>query len=608
MIYSLDILSPQPSLCVFGEDKYRTKIGVIISIIVFLTSIGFGVYFLYEFFTRANIGLVYMKETHDYINHFNLSDSLFMLYLDERFDESVIEFEITSRYLNSTLQSSIKTPVILEPCKKGVNIPKRYDNIIDDSVIEGMVCLKPGQNITIQYSQEEEIKQNVVLRVKLCNIDKNPKCKTHDEIIDILSGDSVEIGIMLEHNNIDHYNESYPIQPYYMMQMHYPSLEYHYVLNFYWETLTYNTDVGFIFEKTKTDIGVYLDSALTASSVNGRSLDDFNTVLAYYEFALYPYYAEKYTRTYEKLQSVIASIGGILSVVQTIGVILCDFLTGNMLFTLLAKNVVEDKNIYSPGKKKFTFSELLKNKEEKKNSDKKEEVNLVKIEKNEQKEKKYNIDSNLVSNNKKETTPSPITSFFRNSRRRKQNNNGSTNSNLITINKNDIRSDRQSEAIELKSINMKPNEKSINEHIPSLSKEEDKNKEYKVTTTTSLATVDILENMEQPTTTKVKETKKDKASPFNIGIIEHLMYNFGCKKMKGSSMIEISERIIKESLSCEQIIVNNINIEKLIKLLDEQQKEKFDHMKPELIKQIEQRNMIFSVLISKSIAAVNSNV
>ena len=78
--------------------------------------------------------------------------------------------------------------------------------------------------------------------------------------------------------------------------------------------------------------------------------------------------------------------------------------------------------------------------------------------------------------------------------------------------------------------------------------------------------------------------------------------------MKGFSMIEISERITKESLSCEQIIMNNINIEKLIKLLDDNQKEEFAHMKQELIKQIEQRNMIFSVLISKSIAAVNSNV
>lgn len=340
-----------------------------------------------------------------------------------------------------------------------------------------------------------------MLRVKLCNIDKNPNCKTHDEIIDILSGDSVEIGIMLEHNNIDHFNESYPIQPYYIMQMHYPSLEYHYILNFYWETLTYNTDVGYIFENTKTDIGLYLDSALTSSSVNGRILDDFNTVLAYYEFALYPYYSEKYTRTYEKLQNVIANIGGILSVVQTIGVVLCDFLTGNMLFTLLAKNVVEDKNIYSPGKKKFTFSELLKNKDEKKNKDKKEEVNIVRIQKNEQKENTYNIDSNLVSNNKKETThsTSPITSLFRNSRRRKQSKKGSTNSNLITINKNDIRSDRQSEAIELKSINSKPIEKSTNEHSPSLSKEEEKNKEYKVTTTTSLATGDNLENIEQLT-------------------------------------------------------------------------------------------------------------
>ena len=48
MLYSLDILSPQPSLCVFGEEKYRTKIGTFISLVVILASIGFGLYFLYE--------------------------------------------------------------------------------------------------------------------------------------------------------------------------------------------------------------------------------------------------------------------------------------------------------------------------------------------------------------------------------------------------------------------------------------------------------------------------------------------------------------------------------------------------------------------------------
>ena len=71
------------------------------------------------------------------------------------------------------------------------------------------------------------------------------------------------------------------------------------------------------------------------------------------------------------------------------------------------------------------------------------------------------------------------------------------------------------------------------------------------------------------------------------------MYNFGCKKMKGFSMIEISERITKDSLSCEQIIKNNISIEKIIKLLDEKQKEKFIQMKPELIKKMEQKKLIF---------------
>ena len=212
MIYSLDILSPQPSLCVFGEEKYRTKIGVIISLLVFLAGVAFGIYFLYLFFIRANIGLVYMKETHDYVDHFNLSDSLFMIYIDDRFDESV--WEMNYWYLTAK-EVTTKQNLEMVPCEKNVTIPKKYNNILLDGGISEYKCIKPGQNISIRYSKDN-IKNSVIVRIRVCDIDKNPKCKSHQEILDILKGEKINFQVFLENNNIDHYNESNPIQPFFL--------------------------------------------------------------------------------------------------------------------------------------------------------------------------------------------------------------------------------------------------------------------------------------------------------------------------------------------------------------------------------------------------------
>ena len=81
-------------------------------------------------------------------------------------------------------------------------------------------------------------KNSVGVILKLCDIDINPNCKTHQEILDLLTGDQILFEVLLANNNIDHYNESNPLQPLFIIRDHYSSLEYHYVLNFYWEILT----------------------------------------------------------------------------------------------------------------------------------------------------------------------------------------------------------------------------------------------------------------------------------------------------------------------------------------------------------------------------------
>ena len=167
--------------------------------------------------------------------------------------------------------------------------------------------------------------------------------------------------------------------------------------------------------------------------------------------------------------------------------------------------------------------------------------------------------------------------------------------------------DNKSEDIQFKTNSVKAVEKDsiINPLSFSIKEEENNNNEYKKTTTT----LETLREKESTPNSISNDKKKEKSSNhlnvFNISVIDFFLYNFGFKKMKGSSMIEISERITKDSLSCEQIIKNNISIEKIIKLLDEKQKEKFIQMKPEFIKKMEQKKLIFSTLIRNSVIAVN---
>ena len=56
-------------------------------------------------------------------------------------------------------------------------------------------------------------------------------------------------------------------------------------------------------------------------------------------------------------------------------------------------------------------------------------------------------------------------------------------------------------------------------------------------------------------------------------------------------MIALSVKMTLESLSCEQLIKNNINLYKVINSMDDKQVDAFTNVKPELIKQMENMHL-----------------
>ena len=349
ILYHADYLTNSPSLFIFGNTKLNTKSGVLFSFISFIISLGFALYFLYDFFFKKAINILYTKETYGFKDSFNIDDSLFMVNLFGNFTKKDIYFSAV--YLNVTNNKDEIRPIEFTQCKNHETIPERFSTIYSDEEVANFLCIKPGQNITIQNTANELIRRSIIISIYLCAQNLFPFCNTKTDILTSLSSQPIQFSYVLQNDNVDHSSNANPIMPYYFLSHSYPSVNYFTSQFIYWKILTYQSDNGFIFEDNKIDYGVVVDPALTINRSTMKDPSSFYSPIGYYEFGIYPYYADKYLRSYEKFQNVIAYIGGILSVVETVGRVILNGLIGNMFFTSLAQSVYDGSIIYNKNKK-----------------------------------------------------------------------------------------------------------------------------------------------------------------------------------------------------------------------------------------------------------------
>ena len=112
-----------------------------------------------------------------------------------------------------------------------------------------------------------------------------------------------------------------------------------YTSNIYFQVLTYETDVGYVFEFNNKKTGVYYDPATITSEGQMIRNPTYDTGFSLYsvQINVFPTGSQKYFRSYKKIQNVIADIGGMLSVIQTIAGVIVNAITGNLIFTHLSK-------------------------------------------------------------------------------------------------------------------------------------------------------------------------------------------------------------------------------------------------------------------------------
>ena len=565
ILYKIDFLTSQPTLFVFGEDKNQTKIGAIMSLLVVLSSLGLGIYFFYRFLIHSDLGLVYMKETKEFFPQFNLSESLFSFGLEGDFDDTV--FKIYPRYITNNNGNITEKLIPYEDCKSEF-LPKRFQKGTEE-LFKNVKCFNPKENVTIENNINSGISKNLVIDVRLCDSSRNPACKPREEIEELLIGQNIQLSFMFESSHIDHFNKSNPIQATHFIQSASLNIATSIINQYYWLMINYKSDEGFIFENIKTRKGIIFENTFLSSTIYDRNPTNWNMPrIGYFQFSVYPYYGEKYTRTYSKIQSVIADVGGIISVVQIIGGIIVNLFSNNIMYAELGKHVLNDQKTSSSIKKIVNLRQGLLSKN-----------HIKKKETPSENSKKAKNQENFIQNSEKQI---------------KKKNHKRGKSNEIQRVEKDINLMDSIPSIITKNSSYKTSEEIQNTYKEI--KNETKKTDYEENNNILISEKAIKDQ------SKLQEIPKKRNFFISrqISIKDFFLYNFGFKKSKGTELLQLCEKISKDSLSCEQLIKNNISIQKLIKLLDDKQKLQFYQIKPELIKELEEKNKISHNLIEKT--------
>lgn len=179
--YNLDFLTNRPTFYVFGHDKVYTKGGLFLSIIVLIFSFCFSVISLNNFCLKKNVNIIYYKEHPEDVLSFNLSNSFFMVKIDNDISPKVTMIKVKT--LNITNSIEIETILKIKKCNLHYsNIPEKIQNSFIQSNLAHFYCLTPGQNIQLSYNPITNDQTVLQFEVLPCDITYSSACGTQEYI------------------------------------------------------------------------------------------------------------------------------------------------------------------------------------------------------------------------------------------------------------------------------------------------------------------------------------------------------------------------------------------------------------------------------------------
>ena len=365
-LYKFDLIGANPQLLIFKNKRYKSILSSSISILIIILSLIFAIFSINEYLKFDSPSIIYVKNNDEetersiFLNETPLMFQMVDLYIDNVGD-SVASFnaDYLTIYDNGTILRSWLT---IENCELGNNIDSKYIDFFEKKFkfgrkIEDFYCFSSMHgNLSLFY--HPNIGQSFI------NLYINIK-KNND-----FTPDDLQTLIISENDLIDHNNKENPISKNYIYQVTagFSSLEYTQI-NYNFQYVKYETDDNLFYSNSKTQNGMSFSDMMNYRNI--RNYYDLNNNLqtsnisniGIITFGINKSDFDHYRRIYQKLQSLLADVMSVVSLLFEIGrqvsIFLCEKkMSGNIISSLLEKN-----KRYSLTQQNHNINNLIKNKE-----------------------------------------------------------------------------------------------------------------------------------------------------------------------------------------------------------------------------------------------------
>jgi hypothetical protein len=336
-----DFVGYEPKISVYGSDRYKTTLGVMMGFICSICIVSLSVYFTKIMFDRTELSII-LNIKKDTQKPVNLTDSFFFFNvvdgkinpINKKFFDIKMDLWKFGRTKPEDPPTAT-TNIPLEDCDK----EKHFGTYEDMSMqLSGSKCLSAGKFDLSLYGIYGDYKPNsfINIAINFCNnATTNNTCPTESEMAPVLRNVFIQFGYI--DYSVDHLDVKNPTKPYLKFQTLAINWDLH---TRYYENLgivDYYTDENLIFEdfqltsayqNTKTDS--------TVSIRHGSSLYPGIT-FATLSFIRDPK-VTTYNKSFLKVQTLLAKIGGILNAL----IFLFKFVSSVITKNLLLEKIIND--------------------------------------------------------------------------------------------------------------------------------------------------------------------------------------------------------------------------------------------------------------------------
>lgn len=350
-IHLFDLIGKSPQLLIFNNYRNKSILSSFISLIIIITSIAFSIYAILDYFKYKNPNITFSRDNdgetnrnifkRDFLLMFQLIDTTILKTLDSSIGYYVAEYIIV--YNNGT---NIYTPLDIETCEIGKNIDKKYQNFVNDKAnygrkVDEFKCISSNfENISLFYDPKVGFSAINLYIVFQNNTIYNPE--------------KIQSLLITENNIINHFNRKEPINKGFLFQLTsaYSSLEYTKV-NFNFQFLKYESDEGFIFQDSRILYGMSFSDI--TSYRNKQNKEDItknfegikDSMIGTIEIGINKSNFDNYKRNYQKVQSLLAEISSVISLLFEIGKQLSNFIGSKKMSLNIIEYLVNKDNLYT---------------------------------------------------------------------------------------------------------------------------------------------------------------------------------------------------------------------------------------------------------------------